>query len=217
MKKEDTLFIVKDLEFDKRLDVFSFEGIIIYITRPSKLSKNFLEKGYDPKKNFQIWMIDGQREFRPNHLRVFIDLNLRVRCKPEHKRDLLLAFDSIFYGNEPVDSMAKLSKIQFSHYLNPLPVIGVLSQLFIIEQEYGYLSHRESKYDPSSLFYQGWVRQFIDSPREIDIMSMSVCRFQPPKASYTNKENKKHKKYSPNLKALWYCEEDSKLESFLNK
>ena len=216
MLKNEMLEIIKNLEFDKKKHLFDVSNIQVYLTRPSKLSKKFEEKGYDPKRNFQIWMQEGTRDFRPNHLRVFIDLNLRIRNKPEYKKELLIAFDDIFYGKDPKDALTKLQNVNFNHFLNPILLIGYLSQLFIIEQEYGYTSYRESNYDPSSLFYQGWVRQFIDSPREIDIMCMSVCRFQPPKAVYINKENKKSKKHTPNLKPLWYCEETKTIDSYLD-
>jgi hypothetical protein len=80
----------------------------------------------------------------------------------------------------------------------------VLSQLFIIEQDYNY--EGESNYDPPTLFYQGWVRQFIDSSKEIDNLAMSVCSRKPPTAKYTSLENKKHKKFRDENTSLWYLE-----------
>ncbi|MHA1224253.1 MAG: hypothetical protein ACTSP3_13585 [Candidatus Heimdallarchaeaceae archaeon] len=200
MKKELMLQIVKDLDFDTKCVVYEEENLQIYLWRPSKLSKRF--KDYDLKTNFQIWMREKKREFRPNHLRVMIDLNLRVRSRPRLKEKLLLAFDEIYYGADPEIALADLSNEIFSHSLNPIIVIGFLSQLFIIEQEYGY--PRESKFDPPTLFYQGWIREFIDNPKEIDILCMSVCNRQPPMAKYTSKENKKHKKYVEKREPLWY-------------
>lgn len=183
--------IVRDLEFDKEKTIFKDKNTEIFIFRPSKLSARF--KDYDLKKNFQIWLREGERKFRPNHMRVFIDLNLRVRSNPNLKKELLVAFDNIFYGKDPEKELEELSKTNFEHFLNDLKLIGILAQLFIIEQEYGYT--RESKYDPPTLFYQGWIREFIDSPKEIDNMCMSVAKGQPPKAIYTNLENKKSKKF----------------------
>lgn len=202
MIKSEIFKIVKELEFDKRKTIFKKGKTEIQLFRPSKLSARF--KDYDLKKNFQIWLKEGEREFRPNHLRVFIDLNLRVRSRPELKKELLLAFDNIFYGKDPEKELSKLSKENFEHYLNDLVIIGILAQLFIIEQEYGY--HRESKFEPPTLFFQGWVREFIDSPKEIDNLCMSVANGQPPKAKYVKLENKKDKKYNPNLKPLWYLD-----------
>lgn len=204
MLKSDMFKIVKELEFDKKKTVFKVGGIEIQLYRPSVLSARF--KDYDVKKNFQIWLKDGTREFRPNHLRVMIDLNLRIRSREDFKSELLLAFDNIFYGNDPEVELKKLSGENFDHYLNDLILIGVLNQLFIIEQEYGY--HRESMFDPATLFFQGWIRSFIDSPKEIDNLCMSVCNGQPPLVKYTYKENAKHKKYESDFKPLWYLEEN---------
>ena len=200
MDKEKMFQVIKDLKFDERKSVYNDKEMELYILRPSKLSKRF--KDYDLKKNFQIWLQQGKRNFKPNHLRVMIDLNLRVRSRPDLKKELLLAFDNIFYGKDPEKELDKLNKEEFEHFLNPLKMIGTLAQLFIIEQEYGY--NKESKFEPPTLFLQGWIREFIDSPKEIDNLCMSVCSRQPPKADYVNLENKKSKKYVKNLKPLWY-------------
>ncbi len=195
--------LVKNLPFDQKKIVFEQDNIKIQIFRPSKLSKRF--EGYDLKKNFQIWLKEGNREFRPNHLRVMIDLNLRTRSRPELKKDILLAFDNIFYGKDPEIELKSLNNEHFEHNLNPLVIIGYLAQLFIIEQEYGY--NKKSYFDPPTLFLQGWIREFIDNPKEIDNLCMSVCNRQPPLKKYTYKENKKHKKYEKDLKPLWYVED----------
>lgn len=195
--------LIKDVPFDTKKVVYKDEGIELFLLRPSELSKRF--KGYDPKKNFQIWLKHAEREFKPNHLRIMIDLNLRTRSRPDLKRDLLLAFDNIFYGSDPEKELEKLSRQNFDHFLNPIVMIGILAQLFIVEQEYGY--NKESKFDPPTLFLQGWVREFIDSPTEIDNLCMSVCNRQPPKAKYVKLENKKDKKHVRSLKPLWYTEE----------
>ena len=203
MDKPSMFEIVKNLEFDKKTPVFTEGKLEVFLLRPSKLSKKF--KDYDVKKNFQIWLKEVEREFRPNHLRVMIDLNLRIRSRPDLKNKLLLAFDNIFYGKDPEKELEELSKEKFEHFLNPLKVIGILAQLFIIEQEYCY--HRESKFDPPTLFFQGWIREFIDNPKEIDNLCMSVANRQPSETRYTNFENKKNKKHNPQLKALWYLEQ----------
>lgn len=114
--------------------------VFIYLFRPSRLAKRF--ENYNVKKNYQIWLKENERLFRPNHLRVLIDLNLRVRSRPDLKEDLLLAFDKIFYGDDPEEVLGKVAEEKFEHFLNPLRITGCLSQLFLIEQEYCY--HKES-------------------------------------------------------------------------
>lgn len=197
------LSIVKKLPFDDRQTVYEKGDITVQLFRPSVLSKRF--KDYDVKKNFQIWLKEGPREFRPNHLRVMIDLNLRIRSRSDLKEKLLLAFDNIFYGKDPISELKGLENEEFEHYINPLRIIGVLSQLFIVEQEYCY--HKVSKFEPPTLFYQGWVREFIDNPKEIDNLCMSVCNGQPPLAKYVRYENKKNRNYKSKLKSLWYLED----------
>lgn len=199
---DDLFKRIKDLGFDKKDVVCEENGTQLFVLRPSKLPARF--KNYDPKKNFQIWLKEDEREFRPNHLRVFIDLHLRARSRPDLTNKLLKAFDRIFYGEDPDTTVEKLKNEKFEHFLNPLGIIANLSQLFIIEQAYGY--NKESNYDPATLFYQGWVRQSIADSKEIDNICMSVARFQPPMSKYTKYENKKDKKYDENLKELWYLE-----------
>lgn len=205
MKKEDMFKIVKELGFDKKKVVCEDgQGVQVYIFRPSELSKRF--KDYDAKKNFQIWLKEGDREFRPNHMRVMIDLNLRTRSRPDLKKATLTIFDNIFYGKDPDEEIKKVAHEKFEHFLNSVKIIACLAQLFIIEQEYCY--HKESRFEPPTLFFQGWIREFIDSPKEIDNLCMSVCSGQPPKTQYTDKENKKHKNYNKDRKELWYLEEN---------
>ena len=194
--------LVEELEFDKKKIILTDkENVELFVVRPSVITAS-LRNDYDLKKNFQIWLKEDDRVFKPNHLRLMIDLNLRTRSNPNLKEKLLTIFDNIFYGKDPDEEIKLLEKEEFKHYLNTLRIIANLSQLFLIEQELNYT--RESNFDPKNLFFQGWIREFIDSPKEIDNMCMSVCRFQPPRTQYTNKENKKHKDYEKNLKSLWY-------------
>ncbi|HOC77670.1 MAG TPA: hypothetical protein PKO31_03170 [Methanofastidiosum sp.] len=203
MIKNETLNIVKELEFDKKQVIFNNKTESLYIFRPSELSKRFQD--YDVNKNFQIWLIEGNREFRPNHLRILIDLNLRTRSRPDLKKDLLLAFDNIYYGNDPEKEIENIKKEKFDHYLNSIDIIANLAQLLLVEQEYCY--NKESYFDPPTLFLQGWIRQFMDSHKEIDNLCMSVANRQPPNSKYTWMENKKHKKYCSIRKSLWYLDE----------
>ena len=192
--------VIKPLPFDTPHTILEDNGLEIFLLRPSKLSSSFAK--YDASKNFQVWLKDGERQFRPNHLRVFIDIYLRSRSRTDLKKELLTAFDSIFYGEDPEVAIEKLKNETFGHFLNPLKIIATLSQLFVAEQAYGY--HRESKYDPATLFYQGWIRQVIADNKEIDNLIMSISRGQPPMTKFTYLEDKKHKKYDPNFSSLWY-------------
>lgn len=211
MKKSELLKIVKELEFDTKFVLFESDNETLYINRPSKVPPRF--RNYDLKKNIQIWMSEDSRTFRPNHLRLLLDLNLRIRSRPELRNNLLMGFDSIYYGADPNEALKLVEKENFEHSLNTILLIGYLAQAFLVEQEYSY--NKESKYDPPSLFLQGWVRQFIDSPKEIDNLAMSVANRQPPSSKYVELENKKSKRFESKLKSMWYKEnETSSLKHF---
>ena len=144
--------IIKKLRFDEKVFLCKdSEGVEIYVYRPSKLNKK-LKNVYDVNKNFQIWLKEEQREFRPNHLRLMIDLNLRTRSKTQLKRELLTIFDNIYYGADPNEEIKLLKTEKFNHYLNSLQIISNLAQLFLIEQDYNY--NKESiRYFTNNLNY----------------------------------------------------------------
>ncbi len=194
--------IVKNLKFDKLKIIHKNGKLEIFLLRPSELSTRF--KYYDKNKNFQVWIKNGERSFRPNHLRLLIDLNLRARSRPDLIKELLTAFDNIFYGKDPNIELKKLSKEKFEHYLNDILSIGILSQTLILEQEYGY--HKKSNYNPPSLYLQGWIRAFICNMKEIDILLARICGNNPPESKYTCQDDKNHKKFSKKQNPIWYLE-----------
>jgi hypothetical protein faci_02346 len=193
--------IVLGLSFDTMTEIYSNGKQSIQIYRPSTLSERF--KNYNITTNFQIFLkIGNDKPFRPNHLRLLIDLKLRAREFPQSKEELLIAFDKIFYGMEPLDAIKPLTHIHFTQYINPIDITAILAQLFIIEQDVGYGS--KSTFDPPSLYIHGWIRTFIASAQEIDQIVYRICRNTPPAVKYTCQDNKKHPKYNPNADYLWY-------------
>jgi len=195
--------LIRELKKDVHVSVYSDDNVTITLHRPSKLPPRMDPKKYDVDRNFQIWLHypDG-RNFKPNHLRVFIDLGLRSRCRSDLKRSLCLAFDAIYNGQSPEVAISLLKNESFPLELNSIEVIAYLAQLFVIEQEFNYLG--ESKFEPKTLFFQGWIRAFLDSFKEIDNLSMSAASGQPPLVRYTFKENRKHAKFSDDREELWY-------------
>lgn len=201
MYYEDMFSIVEKLPFDTEAEVFSSDTEIIYLLRPSILPRNF--SSYNPETNIQIWLEEaGNRPFKPNHLRILIDLKLRIREHPELRYELLEAFDKIFYGEDPLIAIEPLQQYKFSQHIGSLESTAILAQLFIIEQEYGF--NGDSNYNPPSLYIQGWIRYFIDSDYEIDILCRRICGNNTPPVKYTCCDDKNHRKYTPNVKPLWY-------------
>ncbi len=193
--------IILDLPFDTMTQVYDNGEQAILLYRPSTLSERF--KNYDVNTNFQIFLkIGNDTPFRPNHLRLLIDLKLRSREIPQLREELLLAFDKIFYGEEPLLAIEPLANVRFTQYINPLDITAILAQLFIIEQDIGYGTR--STFNPPSLYIHGWIRTFIDSEQEIDQIVYRICRNTPPAVKYTCQDNQNHPKYNPNAEYLWY-------------
>lgn len=193
--------IVLELPFDTMTEVYNNGKQKVLLYRPSTLSERF--RNYNVRTNFQIFLkIGDDRPFRPNHLRLLIDLKLRAREIPHAREELLMAFDEIFYGKDPLEAIEPLTHIGFTQFINPIDITAILAQLFIIEQDIGY--GRRSTFAPQSLYIQGWIRTFIESDLEIDQIVYRICRNAPPAVKYTCMDNKNHPKYNPNAKLLWY-------------
>lgn len=193
--------IILSLPFDQMTPVYSNGQQSIMVYRPSTLSERF--KHYDVNTNFQIFLqIGSAKPFRPNHLRLLLDLKLRSRELPESKDALLLAFDEIFYGEEPLYAIRHLLSVPYTQFINPLDITAILAQLFIMEQNIGYGSR--STFNPPSLYIQGWIRTFINEEQEIDQIVYRICRNTPPPAGYTCQDNKNHRNYNSACGPLWY-------------
>lgn len=190
---------VKDLKIWEKEIILTWDDFEIYLYRPEKAFKD-----YDVNKNFQIFLkLSDGREFRPNHLIVMIDLNLRIRSNPDKKKELLSLFDTIFYKNDYSTFIQNINKYKFDHYLYNINIISTLYLLFLIEQDYNY-PDKKSKYNPKTLFLHWWVRQFICDWKEIDNLVMSVCRFQPPMSKYTCEDDFNNKRFNKDRKNLRY-------------
>lgn len=200
MKYDELLEIVKELPFDTPKTIFQYNDVELYILRPSTVSKRF--KHYDINKNFQIFIREGNSEFRPNHLRILISLNLWKRNNPKATKDLLLAFDKIFYGEDPDLAIESLYQYELEGGINDIEIIAHLAQLFIVEQNYGYAG--VSNYEPPSLYLQGWIRTFIASDHAIDNIIWRICQNTPPAKMYTSEDNRKETQYEGIPKPLWY-------------
>jgi hypothetical protein len=193
--------IIINLPFDEEKEIYSNNGQTLYVVRPKKLSERFKE--YDASKNIQIWLkIDEKKPFKPNHFRLLIDLYTRVREFPESKDILLEVFDRIFYGEDPLELMHLLDKYPYTQAINPVDIAVVLAQLFIAEQNVGF--GKKSKYNPRSLYIQGWIRTFINADYEIDQVISGISYNRPPLVGYTKQDDMNHKEYNPKARPLWY-------------
>ena len=205
MKMKDMVKRAIDLSFEEHdVILVDDEGVELSIYRPIKVPKG-LRQEYDSKTNFQIWLKDKDNHFKPNHLRLIIDLDLKLRSCPDLQKELLKAFDDIFCGEDTEIVVKRFESIKFKHELNSFAIIANLMQLFVVEQAINYT--KESKFDPPTLFLLGWVRAVLCKHKEIDNLCMSIGRFQPPSPKFTSMDNKKHRNYKSDRAELWYFDE----------
>jgi len=180
-------------------------GITLSLRRPKKVGSG-LKRSYDVEKNLQIWHKDKDgKEFMPNHLRILIDLYFKQLERNDLRRDFYHLFDRIFYGEDPREAVKGTENIIFKETRMPLEYPMYLEQLFMVEQTVGY-SH-ESQFDPKYLFLHGWVRVAISGENEIDKLLWSATR-SPPPVRFTCQDNKKHKRFNPRKKQLWYLDNE---------
>ncbi len=186
------------LDFDVEMEIYNNGIQRLLAIRPSELYKD-----YDINKNFQILLDNGTGNvFKPNHLRLLLDLYLCVKEHPQAKEKISRAFDNIFLGMEPICAVDELLKIDFPLSEDPIDILAYMAQLFIVEQNVGYGD--KSKYNPPALYIQGWIRTFINSDKELDKIIRNIALNQPPAVAYTRLDDKNHKKYDPCAPELWY-------------
>ena len=193
--------IAQKLPFDEPITVYKSQGYEISFIRPSKLSARF--KNYDLNTNFQIYLKEpNQKPYKPNHLQLLFNLYYLSRENPNKKNDILEAFDKIFYGEDALTAIDKLTSLNCHQSRFPIDINATLALSFIVEQNIGY--GEKSKYRPPSLYIQGWIRTFIDSDEDLPQLEESIRSNIRPEDKYTCKDNAFNKCYTPKNIVLWY-------------
>ena len=200
MQLKDLIKTAKDLPLGSERRIYSLGYIKFLLRRPEKPGRN-IKREYVPEKNLQIWIKGGKYEFMPNHLRILLDLEFKLLFYPEYKKDLMIAFDRLYYGEDPDVIDNDFKHLTFRKELRDLKYDLYLAQLFFAEQAVSY--HFKSKFDPKYLYLQGWIRCVLSREMEIDKLLWSATR-NPPPVRFTKKDNRNHKEYDPNAKPLWW-------------
>lgn len=143
--------VAQELPFDEQITIYKSQGYEISFFRPSKLSARF--KHYDINTNFQIYLKEpNQKPYKPNHLRLLFDLYFLSRENPNKKNDILKAFDKIFYGEDALAAVDKLTSLNCQQSLSPIDINAILALSFIVEQNIGY--GNKSKFFPHLSIYK---------------------------------------------------------------
>lgn len=169
-----------NLSLGERKVVYSINGGELFLNRPVKVpTKLKHSKRYDPKKNFQIGVSkEGQREFLPNHLRILIDLQLKLKEDPKNAQLLFDAIEKIYDGEDPIRYKGQLEKLGLKEGFEDTFTDLCLVQLFFLEQD---INHDFGKVDPPKAYLMGYIRMIRQNVEEIDKLLWSSLRHPPRK------------------------------------
>lgn len=118
--------------------------------------------------------IEGRGCYRPDHKKIFRDLDAKRRKNPELLRKFMGAVEAVFNGAEPKAVLAK-KRFDFGSGLTDEYILKVLKWLWI-EQDVTYWNHR-GKGRNWSFAYIRWV---VSGEADIETIIARSDRNQPP-------------------------------------
>ena len=178
MEYKQLLELIKNLKIGDSKNIYRVDNTDLWIFRPEKLGRSLKSKDkYDIKTNFQIFMRgeDG-KAFKPNHLRILLDLHLKLISNSELAEKLFSILEDIYNGKDPLEFKGELEKMRFKMQLDP-PLVNVCcTQLFMAEQDINYT---HGKIQPPRSFLMGYIRFIKTKQENIDKILWSSIRHPP--------------------------------------
>jgi hypothetical protein len=171
------------LEFEQNLAIYDCgNSTVLSVFRP-KIPTKTLKHKYDPKKNFQIYMEKNNQKFKPNHLRILLDLHLKRITNEEKSSILFEILEDIYDGEDPTRYKTRLNALDFPMFLDNAYTNACLAQLFMTEQD---INQQESwKVKPARAYIMGYIRLINAQEREISWVLWSATRHAPRKEYIT--------------------------------
>ena len=168
---------IEKLEIGKSETIYQFDnGVKLYVHRPLKLGKS-LKREYSLHKNFQIFMKKpNEREFKPNHLRILINLHLKKISDPKKAEIIFNILEKIYHGDDPLLYKKDLEFLDFRMSLDSALVDVCLAQLFMCEQE---ICYTDGKVKPPRAYLMGYIRLVRSGEVEIDKLLWNSIRHPP--------------------------------------
>jgi len=106
----DLLYINQALATIKLEDHEERDKIIIF--RPEKLGRSLKSKNYEISKNFQIILKKpSEEEFLPNHLRVLIEVNHRIKKGGRGSERFFEMIEEVYNGEDPLKFNEELKQL----------------------------------------------------------------------------------------------------------
>ena len=178
MDYKSLLEIINNLKIGESKNIYRVDNVDLWIYRPEKLGSSLKSKEkYDVKTNFQIFMRgeDGIA-FKPNHLRILLDLHLKLVSNFDDAEQLFLILEKIYNGGDPLKFKEKLSKMDFKMQLDPALINVCCAQLFMSEQDINYT---KGKVQPPRAYLMGYIRLIKTKRENIDKVLWNSIRHPP--------------------------------------
>lgn len=180
MEYQQLLKEIENLKIGGRKEFYSEDEDKIIIYRPEKLGRSLKNKNYDIKKNFQIILKKPkEKEFLPNHLRILIEFNHKIKGGKNADEFFKMA-EEIYKGEDPLKFKTKLKELDFPEELDSSLITLCLVQLFMAEQDINYT---HGKVLPPRAFLMGYLRFIKTQEQNIDKVLWSSTR-HPPRVEF---------------------------------
>jgi len=185
MKYLQLLKEIEKLSIGERKELYSEQGDKIMIFRPEKLGRSLKNKNYEVSKNFQIILKKpNEKEFLPNHLRVLIEVNHRIKKNKKNSERFFEIIEEIYNGEDPLKFKKELEQLGLEGEFDSSIITLCLIQLFMAEQDINYT---HGKVQPPRAFLMGYLRFIKTQEQNIDKILWSSTR-HPPRQEFW-KEN----------------------------
>jgi len=132
-------------------------------------------------------IIPDQQEFNPTHIRLLIDLYIKRESNPKDSRELYLALEEVFKGQDPTLLIEKVCYLEFPMHLDEAEVNLYMTQLLMIEQDFNYGPDgpRETKLEIAREFLMRFIRWIAAADTQIDKIIFNLTRRYPAPKKYS--------------------------------
>ncbi len=185
MKYQQLLNEINNLKIGERKEIYNEQGDKVIIFRPETLGRSLKKKDYDISKNFQIILKKpNEGEFLPNHLRILIEINHKMKNENKKIEEFFNIIEKIYSGEDPLIFKEQLKKLNLSDELDSSIITLCLIQLFMAEQDINYTT---GKIQPPRAFLMGYLRFIKSKEQNIDKILWSSTR-HPPRTEFWRRD-----------------------------
>ncbi len=138
-------------------------------------------------KDFAVGLeIPGQKEFKPTHIRLIVDVFLKRASNQHGAEQLLGLFERLFNGEDATALAMEAKRLEFLMKFDSAETNLYYAQLLFVEQDinYGGQYGKTSKMKLPRNFLMSFLRFAMSGDKEIDKVVFQAVRNLPPPKKY---------------------------------